>query len=66
MLSHRTHKILHRHGAESEMVRFLWSGLQMVGESSSATPERSMQYPVCSFTYVFSQVHLLLKLPHNA
>ncbi|WP_261643476.1 RHS repeat-associated core domain-containing protein [Erwinia mallotivora] len=43
-LGRRTHKILHRHGGESETVRFLWSGLQMVGESSSATPERSTQY----------------------
>lgn len=44
VLGRRTHKILHRHGKEAETVSFLWSGLRMVGESSSATPERNTQY----------------------
>ncbi|WP_158785233.1 DUF6531 domain-containing protein, partial [Pantoea sp. BAV 3049] len=43
VLGRRTHKILHRHGVETETVSFLWSGLRMVGESSSATPERNTQ-----------------------
>ncbi|EOS94852.1 RHS family protein, partial [Erwinia tracheiphila PSU-1] len=43
-LGRRTHKILHRHGGGTETVRFLWSGLQMVSESSSAVPERDTQY----------------------
>jgi len=40
----RTRKILHRHGRETETITFLWSGLRMVGESSSLTPERNTQY----------------------
>ncbi|WP_193323321.1 RHS repeat-associated core domain-containing protein [Erwinia endophytica] len=44
VLGRRTHKILHRHGKETETVTFLWSGLRMVGESSSATPERHTRY----------------------
>ena len=40
----RTRKILHRHGRETETITFIWSGLRMVGESSSLTPERNTQY----------------------
>ncbi len=43
-LGRRINKVLHRHGKETEVVSFLWSGLRMVGESSSLTPERNTQY----------------------
>ena len=40
----RIQKILHRYGKEPEVISFLWSGLQMVGESSSLQPARNTQY----------------------
>jgi RHS repeat-associated protein len=46
-LGRRTHKVLHRHGqpeANAEIITFHWQGLQMVGEQSSRTPDRSVQY----------------------
>ncbi|MCX8964238.1 type IV secretion protein Rhs [Erwinia psidii] len=43
-LGRRTRKLLHRHGGEVSTVTFQWSGLRMVGERSSETPERSSQY----------------------
>ncbi len=43
-LGRRTQKILHHHNKAAETVTFLWSGLRMVGESSSAAPERDTQY----------------------
>ncbi|WP_455915963.1 hypothetical protein [Pantoea agglomerans] len=44
VLGRRTHQILHRHGKEAETVSFLWSGMRMVGESSSLQPARNTQY----------------------
>ena len=44
MLGRRIHKVLHRHGKETEVISFLWSGLRMVGESSSLQPARNTQY----------------------
>jgi RHS repeat-associated protein len=43
-LGRRTHKILHRHHKPEETISFLWSGLRMVGESSTLTPDRNTQY----------------------
>jgi uncharacterized protein RhaS with RHS repeats len=43
-LGRRTHKILHRHYKPEETISFLWSGMRMVGESSSLTPDRNTQY----------------------
>ncbi len=43
-LGRRTQKILHRHGKKTEVISFLWSGLRMVGESSSLQPARNTQY----------------------
>ncbi|MFG6076004.1 RHS repeat-associated core domain-containing protein [Erwinia sp. OPT-41] len=43
-LGRRTQKILHRHGREKEVISFLWSGMRMVGESSSLQPARNTQY----------------------
>ncbi|WP_167738372.1 RHS domain-containing protein [Erwinia sp. QL-Z3] len=43
-LGRRTHKILHRHHKPEETISFLWSGMRMVGESSSLTPDRNTQY----------------------
>jgi len=40
----RIQKILYRHGKEAETVTFIWSGLRMVGESSSLQPARNTQY----------------------
>ncbi|MEI2266131.1 hypothetical protein [Erwinia sp. CGal63] len=40
----RIQKILHRHSKEAETVTFIWSGLRMVGESSSLQPARNTQY----------------------
>ncbi|WP_265909423.1 RHS domain-containing protein, partial [Erwinia billingiae] len=42
-LGRRTHKILHRHHKPEETISFLWSGLRMVGESNSLTPDRNTQ-----------------------
>ncbi|WP_380184779.1 RHS repeat-associated core domain-containing protein [Kalamiella sp. sgz302252] len=43
-LGRRTQKILHRHDKEPEVITFQWSGLRMVGESSSLKPKCSTQY----------------------
>ncbi|MFS2223464.1 RHS repeat-associated core domain-containing protein [Pantoea sp. B65] len=47
VLGRRTHKILYRHGqaeSDAEVITFHWQGLQMVGEQSSRTPDRSVRY----------------------
>ncbi|WP_380184773.1 RHS domain-containing protein [Kalamiella sp. sgz302252] len=43
-LGRRTQKILHRHDKEPEVITFRWSGLRLVGESSSLKPKCSTQY----------------------
>uniref|UniRef100_UPI001965A71A RHS repeat-associated core domain-containing protein n=2 Tax=Erwinia amylovora TaxID=552 RepID=UPI001965A71A len=47
LLGRRTQKILYRHGEaeeNAEVIHFDWSGLRMVGERSSRTPQRRTRY----------------------